>query len=273
MLAHRSLFVIAGGSCTGKSSILRYGAWHGLPVFGLGNYTLELFAAVHNKEPKEVGNHLSHLRAAEAASRVTDGKVVDLPKLKYLASQPGTQSLLPITFLHLDLSYFFKSEFLDRGSERWPENFNIDFDTDISGTAAVIAEYWQNMLGAVSSNMVRLVDLFDTIVINTVVCSWAEARRRKLRRDQQTGRINKLGRRQHVFNSLYANNYRAEHNYKAHYMGWSMFLDTIPPEKMLSLLTLYHRTTASYSIKGTGIHFEIHRASKPGEKRRKTTPA
>lgn len=207
----KSLYIIAGASCSGKSTLLR--KWR--------NGALDLFGDA------SCGSNAR-------AERLDGIPVLDMHQYQVWAE---SSRAAPKIILHIDLSSFFKSEYKQIDGLMWRRRLRHLYVTDQMPGAEAVSAYWQLVFAGFSSSSLGLGD-FSQIVISTVYCKFREARRRKLNRDlEKLKSANARGeRRRFVFDKLYADTAEARQNYRDHYQGWHWFVESLerfPVRKMM----------------------------------------
>jgi hypothetical protein len=207
----KSLYILAGASCSGKSTLLQ--KWR--------NGTLDLFGDA------SCGSN----DRAEMLDRIP---VLDMHQYQIWAD---SSRAAPKIILHIDLSSFFKSEYIQSDGLMWSRRLRHLYVSDQIPGAVAISAYWQLAFAGFSSSSLGLGG-FSQIVISTVYCKFREARRRKLNRDlEKLKSSNGRGRRRRfVFDRLYTETVEARQNYRDHYVGWNHFVNSLerfPVRKMI----------------------------------------
>lgn len=202
-----TLYIIAGASCSGKSTLLK--AWKAdqFDLFGDGALGREALSPAEKNKIPIVG--LYEYRQWSESGRDPAKNIV----------------------LHLDLSHFFKNEILQGGSSLWLRRVKCHYLSDQVPGATAISVYWNEQF-AVYNKSLFAISSFSRLAVATIWCKRSVATKRKILRDRKKlqSRGEKGLRRRYVFSRLYGPNPDAEQNYLCHYQGWEHFLNGLEPQ-------------------------------------------
>lgn len=208
-----TLYIVAGASCSGKSTLLR--AWQ------CGEFDL-------------FGDEAASDELLPVAGRA-DVPILFVAQFIRLAKSRETPPNNLV--LHVDLSNFFKSEFRQGELSFWRNRMKRQYISDLITGPVPVLDYWKEHFSYCTDTPVAL-SSFSRVLVSTIWCRRGVAAERKLLRDNDKFRSDtkKAQRRRHVFSRIYAATPEAKENYLSHYQGWNLFLDGLRPQPARRLI-------------------------------------
>lgn len=225
-MASRYLFIIAGPSCAGKTTLIREAAQRSLSIFGQSYCALAVDPPLLRqllRSPRLGGAGLHQPIEVTAGGILTTQDFCNVRKLGLVPSMA--------TFVHVDLSYPIKLATLQPESNfaRALRGITEAAKTVNSPRSDLFFKFWYNLFDTQARGGAFDLANFTNIAINTVIAKKDDLAAAKTLRDRE--RLKAVGTSRskspiwnRVIKDLYESRNSASSLYRDHIEGWGEFL-------------------------------------------------
>jgi hypothetical protein len=231
----RSLYILAGASCSGKTTLINRGCRD----------------LLHYRNDKTLQAALRELKlhpTSRGVEKVIAEKyaMVNYFGLRKLAMLSKEQ--LDVIVLHLDLSKFFIFEFLanKHGDQSWDALVGRHCESAEQPGPTAIAAFWYQALHHKAQNSCIGLKNFERISVTTILCEHAEALCRRRKRDLylQNKEVHHATKASAL--RLYGDSPLHQKNYSDHYVVCKLFLDANLEGRAERYIAIYDNKRAAY---------------------------
>lgn len=210
----RSLYILAGASCSGKTTLINRGCRD----------------LLHYRNDKTLQAALRELRlhpTSHGVEKVLAEKCAIVNYFGFCRLAMLSKEQLDVIVLHLDLSKFFIFECLanKREDQSWNAFVGRHYESAEQPGPTAIAAFWYQALHHKAQNSWIALKNFERISVTTILCEHAEALTRRRKRDLYLRNNEVRHATKESALRLYGDSPLHKKNYSDHYAGWKLFLD------------------------------------------------